>query len=260
MTFASDLDSGLYKLSHGPKDMEYFEVQHLRAVSDYYTTGRIFLPDDTLLTNLERFYNSWWLESITVDDACELETLKDQLKALFASMLKNYWEEIYAECEELLRVNNEGPLALICRVVGEVGDEDETEHLRTILEMHVKRTALAAMSRVHGGDAASPGDPVTCATALFEVEQQANKLWSRLGFSTKTMVGFELLKPETDITGKIIEEIIDERPEWRDAMDELRSPREIILESDSEMTSSPGAPKVVNEAVSGWELRGRTFC
>jgi hypothetical protein len=52
MTFVSDLGSGPYTLGNGHNDMEHFEVQHLRAVSDYHTTGRIFLLEDTLLTNL----------------------------------------------------------------------------------------------------------------------------------------------------------------------------------------------------------------
>jgi hypothetical protein len=57
--------SAPHTLSHDLKDMELFEVQYLRAVSDSHT-GSIFLPEDTLLTNLKRFYYSWDLESRTV--------------------------------------------------------------------------------------------------------------------------------------------------------------------------------------------------
>jgi hypothetical protein len=163
MTFASEIGSESYKLSHAPKDMEHFEAQHLRAISDYHTTRRIFLLEDTLLTNLERFYDSWRLEH-GMFNACKLMAFESQSKAWFASMLKGYWEKIYAECEELLRVNNEGSLPLICTIVDKFGGEDETEQLRTILEKHVKQTALAAVYRVHGGDAAAPGDPVNCSS------------------------------------------------------------------------------------------------
>jgi hypothetical protein len=264
MTFASDLGSGPYELNHGPKDMEHLEVQHLRAVSDFHTTGRIFLLEDTLLTNLDRFHDSWLLERGTFR-ACELVTFEPQSKAWFASMLKDYWGDIYAECKELVRVNNERRLSLICRVVGEFGGKDETEQLRTILQTHVKKTALAAVSKAHGGDAASPGDPVACATALLEVEQEMNKLWTRLGFGGEVELELE---PEADITRKIIEEIIDEHPEWRDAMDKLRSPREIesdleeissLSTFDLEETNSPGTPKVLDEVVSSVDLR-RDFC
>jgi hypothetical protein len=164
--------------------MEYFEVQYLRAVSDYHTTGRIFLLEDPLLANLERLSDLWRLELRTVQE-CGLYTLETQLKAWFASMLNDYWGHIYAVCKELLGVNNEGPLALICTVIGELGGEDETEQLRTILGTHIQQTALAAVSRVHGGDAASQGDPVT---ALFEAEQQANELWTRLGLRAEVIL------------------------------------------------------------------------
>jgi hypothetical protein len=251
MTSTSDLGSGLYKLSHDPKDMEHFEVQHLRAVSDYHTTERIFLREDTLLTNLERFYDSWDSEHNMVE-ACKLETLKTQVRAWFASMLKDYWGDIYAECEELLRVSNEGPLALIFTVIETFGGEDKTAKLRTTLETHIKQTALAAVSRLHGGDAGSAGDPVTCATTLLKVEQQINELWTGLYLDNETAAGLEL-KQATRI---FIAEIVDEHPEWRDAMDKLDSP---LGESDSEETSSPGTPKVVDEAVSSLDLRNN-FC
>jgi hypothetical protein len=232
--------------------MEHFEVQYLRSVSDYHTTGRIFLLEDTLLTNLERFYDSWYLESAAVG-----RCLITPLKAWFASMLKDYWWDIYAECEELLGVNNEGHLTLICMVVGEFGGEEETEQLRAILATHVRRNALAVVSRIRGGDMTSP-DPVTCATALLEVEQEANELWTRLQLSLRIMERLKL-KQETGTTRKVIEEIIDEHPGWRDAMDKLRSSREIILEPDSKGMNFPGTLKVTDEAVSSLDLR-KDFC
>jgi hypothetical protein len=185
-------------------------------------------------------------------------TFEIQLKAWFASMLRDYWADIYAECRELLRVNNEGPLTLIFTIVNEFGDENGTEQLRTILEAHVKQTALATVSRVHGGDTASRGDPVACATALLEVEQEANELWGRLDLDMKTRERLKL-KQETGTTRKVIEEIIDEHPEWRYAMDKLRYRRQIKLEPDSNGMRSADTPKVTEEAVSILDSR-RNFC
>jgi hypothetical protein len=149
--------------------------------------------------------------------ASGLYSLETPFKAWFASMLKDYsgWEDIFAECKELFRVNNEGPLVLISTVVREFGGKEEIERFRKLFETHVKQTALAAVSRVHGGDVASPGDPVTCVAALLAVEQEADKLWEKLALHMMTM--------EQSPRGEIIEEIIDEHPGWRDAMDKLRS-------------------------------------
>jgi hypothetical protein len=221
-SFISESGSAPHTLSHDVKDMEHFEVQYLQAVSDYHT-GCSFLPEDTLFTNLGRFYYSWDLESRIVRE-CGLHSLKTQLKAWFSSMLKDYWGDIYAECEELFRANNEGLLALISTVVREVGGKEETERLRTIFKTHVKETALATVSRVHGGDVASPGDPVAFATALLAVEQEANKMWTKLELSMVDNDDREDSEDQrTDPTRKIIEEIIDEHPRWHDAMDKLRS-------------------------------------
>jgi hypothetical protein len=88
-------------------------------------------------------------------------------------------------------------------------------------------------------------------TALLEVEQEANGLWPRL---TETMKRHNP-ESETDITRNIIEEIVCEHPEWHDAMEKVRSRREIPLEPVSKEMSSPGTPKVTVETISDFDAR-----